>query len=177
MAMEVVLRKNVPDLGAVGDVVKVENGFARNYLLPRGLAYRVNAHNLRRLEVEKKKQVLEAQAEKDRALSLAAELKGRSFTIQAKATEEGHLYGSVDEDAVASVLAGEGVALPEKAVALEEPIKEVGIYEVGLRLHPEVEATTKVWVVTEGGEGKTGEAGGEEKPAEGDALSTDDVGV
>lgn len=149
MTTRLVLRKDIPELGAVGDVVKVADGFARNYLLPRGLAYPVTPDNLKRLESEKKHLMRIAREEKARSESLAGELAGRSFSIPVKANEEGHLYGSVDAAAIASALQAEKVPVQEKAVLLEEPIKELGIYEVDLRLHPDVTARTKIWVVSD----------------------------
>ncbi|MHC5039074.1 MAG: 50S ribosomal protein L9 [Planctomycetota bacterium] len=149
MTVQVVLRKRIPNLGTVGEMVTVANGYARNYLFPRGLAYPVTPDNLKRLEAEKKRVAREVQAEKDRCISLASELENRSFSIQMKATEEGHLYGSVDAAAVVAALGAENVNIAEKNVELSEPIKEVGIYEISIQIHPEVEAKTKILVVGE----------------------------
>ena len=163
MFVNLVLRKNVPKLGAVGDVVKVTKGYARNYLIPQGFAYPVTPDNLKRLEAEKKRIAREIQAEKDRCLSLAAELKNKSFTIPMKATEEGHLYGSVDSSSIAAAITADGLEVDEKAVEIPEPIKELGIYEIAVKLHPGVTAKTKVWIVSE--EGREKEPGEEKEEA------------
>jgi large subunit ribosomal protein L9 len=105
--------------------------------------------NLKRLESEKKQIDRVAEEEKARCETLAAELGGRSFSISMKATEDGHLYGSVDAAAVAGLLRVENIEVAEKDVRLEEPLKELGIYEVDIQIHPEVMAKTKVWVVSE----------------------------
>lgn len=163
MTMNVVLRRDVPDLGAVGDVVKVSNGFARNFLLPRGLAYLVSQDALRRLQGEKKKLAKEAAEARARFEVLAKDLEGKSFSIKRKATEEGHLYGSVDSTDVSAALAEENVEVTPKSVLLEEPIKELGIYEVEIQLHPDVRAKTKIWVVSEE-PSETGDEGGQAAP-------------
>ncbi|MHC4778760.1 MAG: 50S ribosomal protein L9 [Planctomycetota bacterium] len=165
--MRVVLRKTIPELGTVGEVVIVKRGYARNFLLPRGLAYLVTQDNLKRLESEKKSVIRQMEEEKAQFDALAKELDGKSFTLQRNATEEGHLYGSVDASAVVEALGAEGIEVDEKTVNLADPIKELGIYEVEIQLHPEVAATTKIWVVSDEEKEKSAEAGEEEAASEG----------
>jgi large subunit ribosomal protein L9 len=160
--MRVVLRKKIRELGGVGEVVTVSRGYARNFLLPRGLAYLVTDDNLKRLEGEKKKALVQMAQEMAQFESMAKDLEGRSFTLQRKATEEGHLYGSVDAVAVAEALLAEGIEVDSRDVNLPDPIKEVGIYEVEVQLHSEVSAKTKVWVVADEESKKETEEGDEE---------------
>lgn len=153
MAIDLILRKDVPSLGRMGDVVKVAPGYARNYLIPKGLALQVTPDNLKRLEAEKVKTAKLRELELVQIRELAKRLAGSSCTVAVKANEEGHLYGSVDARLIAEAFAKDGVELEAKVVALEEPIKELGVYTVGLRLAPEVECETKVWVVEDKGDG------------------------
>jgi large subunit ribosomal protein L9 len=145
--MEVLLRNDVDKLGRRGDVVTVKDGYARNYLLPRRLATTVNQENIRLLEVEKQRFVQEEMARKEEFQKLAGRLSNLSCTIEVNAGEEGHLYGSVTAQMVVDALKKENIELDPKAIVLDRPIKELGVYQVAIRLHPEVETTTKVWVV------------------------------
>ncbi|MCU0722356.1 MAG: 50S ribosomal protein L9 [Planctomycetes bacterium] len=149
MSTELVLRKDVPNVGKLGDVIKVPEGFARNYLLPRGFAYRITSDNLKRLESEKKKYLKELEALKSRLREVASRLSGKTFRIEAKANEEGNLYGSVDAAKIAEVVAAAGFPIEAKGVRIPEPFKAVGAYEVDLQLHPEIEAKVKVEIAAE----------------------------
>lgn len=151
MNVELVLRRDVTHVGKAGERVKVARGFARNFLVPRGLAYQITPDNLRRLEFEKRKLVREAEALRDRMKEKAKTLEGKSFTMSEKATEEGHLYGSVDAAAIAKVLRAEGFEIDEKSVILPEPVKDTGIYEIALLIHPDIPCTAKFWIVDENG--------------------------
>ena len=147
--MQLLLRQDVKDLGQRGDVVEVAVGYGRNFLIPRGLAVEVNPANVQQLEAERKR--LTAMEEKRRA-SLREVVDGLakvSVTIQARANEEGHLFGSVGAAEVAAALAEENFEVSPTDIALEKPIKELGVFEVDIRLDPEVTATVKVWVVGE----------------------------
>ena len=145
--IKVVLRASVENLGTVGDLVKVKTGFARNYLLPRGLAYPLTPENLRRIDVEKERLRLEEARRIQTVRARADRLATTSVTIEAKA-EGGKLFGSVTAQMIAEALRDQkGLDIPVKAVRLENPIKEIGVYDVPVHLQAEIEVNTKVWVV------------------------------
>jgi large subunit ribosomal protein L9 len=147
--MQVLLRQDVRDLGKRGEVVDVADGYGRNYLLPRAMAVAVNPANVRQVEEERRR--LEAAEAKRRAslAEVAEALKRVSVTIQARANEEGQLFGSVGVSELVAALKEEGFDLDPTAVMLEKPIKQLGVYEVGMRLDPETSSVVKVWVVGE----------------------------
>lgn len=155
--MKLLLKKNVPSLGSLGQIVDVKSGFARNYLVPHGLAIEVNHANLQWFEAQKRRLIQQEEESKDKLRLLAAELEGASCTIIARATEEGHLFGSVTARDIAAHFAQEGIEVDPKTIILEKPIKELGIYKVQIQFHPEVSTEAKVWVVKGDDEG-TGEA-------------------
>lgn len=146
-SMKVVLCQDVLPLGTRGDIVTVKSGYARNYLLPQQLAVVETAENIRRIERDRLKFVAQEQAHKKDLGLLKSKLAETSCTIEAKASEEGHLYGSVNAQMIVDAFEKEGVALDLRWVRLEKPIKELGVYEIHLQLHPEIEALTKLWVV------------------------------
>ena len=144
--MNVILFKEVDHLGKVGDVVKVKDGFARNFLFPKKMAYAATAQNLRRIEQQKAKQAaLEAQKKKA-AEELAEKLNRLSCTVTVEVNDLDKLYGSVAEADVVKALEVEGFSIDHKAVVLEKTIDELGIYDVGVKLHPEVMAKIRLWV-------------------------------
>ncbi len=145
--LRLTLLQDVPGLGALGEVVKVSPGYARNYLVPRGLATRVGADTERRVVAIRKRHVVEAAKAHDDAKTAAQALSATSVHVEAKAGEGGHLYGSVTQAMVAAALAKEGYQVPEAGVLLEQPIKELGIYEVPIKLHADVQTTVKLYVV------------------------------
>jgi large subunit ribosomal protein L9 len=145
--MKLLLQRNVDKLGNIGDIVEVADGYGRNYLLPYGLAVELSPDNLNRFELMKRKLIALEQETKEKFMVLAKELEKTSCTVIANSSEEGHLYGSVGSREIARQLASEGLDVDPKAVLLENPIKELGIYKVKIRLHPEVECEAKVWVV------------------------------
>ncbi len=148
--MKLLLKTTIDKLGKRGEVVRVANGYGRNYLIPQGFAVEPTSDNLLRLESEKQKYEAQMLAEKGEFEELAAKLSAVSCTVTAKADENGHLYGSVSEAMIAEAFAGDGIELDPKTVVMpEEHIKELGVYEISVKLHPEVSATTKVWVVEE----------------------------
>ena len=147
--MQILLRKDVERLGRIGDVVDVKKGYARNCLLPQGLAVPITPGNLRRVQILKQR-VQEEQRQREVELTALAEsLKSVSITITAKANEEGHLFGSVGAAMIAEALDGEGYKIDEKMVQLPEPLRELGVVEVPIRLTPELTSFCKVWVVAE----------------------------
>jgi large subunit ribosomal protein L9 len=146
---EVILRRRVENLGDVGDVVSVKRGYARNYLLPQGLAYVATEQNQRRLEQERTSALQAEERDRARARAVAERLDGVSITFSMRAAEEGKLYGSVGPRDIASKLSEQGFDVHGRHVHMTEPIKALGVYSVPIRLYPEVEASVKVWVIKE----------------------------
>lgn len=147
--VEVILRKDVADLGNAGELVSVKPGYARNYLIPQGLALLATEGNRRRFEEERQQIEHAAERERERARELAIRIEGRSLTFTVRAGEEGRLFGSVTAADIAEALEGEGVEIDRRTVRLQEPIKELGVYTVPVRLHSDIEPEIKVWVVAE----------------------------
>lgn len=145
--MEILMTQAVPHVGQPGDLVKVKPGFARNYLLPQGLATFATPHNLR--IVEKHRQRLRELEEARRAdlLNLAAQIAQRSITIEANANAEGHLYGSVNADQIATALQADHFPIEAENVKIEGPLKELGLYTIKLHLGQDVDTEFKLWVV------------------------------
>ncbi len=148
MATEVLLLADVENLGKAGDVVKVADGYARNYLLPGDLAAPVSQHALRRLAKMRKEREELSRIQMAEAKDTAAKLVNVSVTIRAKTVDGTRLYGSVAAgDIVAALQEGNKIAVDKSQVVLAEPIKETGTFDVVIRLHPEVTPTIKVWIV------------------------------
>lgn len=145
--MEVILNKDVEGIGKAGQVIKVKDGFARNFLIPNGLAIPVNSVNLKKLEEEKQKKALGLEKTRKEAEALAGKLSGMSLTIPVLTQEEDKLYGSIGAVDILSALKEEGVDLDKDKLTMEEPIKALGIYEIPVKLHSEITAKIKVWVV------------------------------
>ena len=145
--MEIILRQSIENLGKPGDIVKVSPGYARNYLLPRGLAYEATPGNRKRIAMEKAR--LEA-AEQERiaaAQGLAERLENVQLTFSARVGEEEKLFGSVTTADIAHQLQGQGFDIEKKQIDLHEPIKSLGVYKIPVRLHAEVKPEIKVWVI------------------------------
>jgi large subunit ribosomal protein L9 len=145
--MEVILSRDVEKLGQSGSVVKVKEGYARNFLIPKGLAIPLTPANLKKLEQDKQRKSLELEKAKKEAELLRDKLASFSLTITALAQEEDKLYGSVSAHDVAIALKDEGFQIDTECINLDEPLKSLGIYEIPLKLHPEVLAKIKVWIV------------------------------
>jgi large subunit ribosomal protein L9 len=148
--MELILRQDVDKLGRRGEVVKVAEGFARNYLLPRGLGMAVNAANKAMVEKERKAHEARLAKEKAECESLAARVGGLRFVAPRKVGENDVLYGSVTAGDIAEFLKAKGIELDKRKVQLDEPIKTLGEHEVKVKLHPEVLASLKLLVTKEG---------------------------
>ena len=147
--MKVILRKEHEKLGQVGAVVDVKDGYARNYLIPRGVAYPATDGNMRAL-TEEKKQIERRQAKDLKASErLAGELEKVSITLQMKVGEDEKLFGSVTSQMIGDALKEKGFDLDKRLIELDEPIKALGIYTVNVRLHQNVTGKVKVWVVRE----------------------------
>lgn len=147
--MKVILRKDVDKVGAIGDVVEVAQGFARNFLLPRGLAYPVTEASLKRVVEEKKQMAKQAVRNQEMAGEKAKQLSELSLTFVVQATEDDQLYGSVSDGDIVEKLQEKGFNIEKKMILLDEPIKSLGVFTVDVRLHPEVVGQVKVWIVRE----------------------------
>jgi large subunit ribosomal protein L9 len=146
--MEVILRQAVEKLGQPGDVVKVSAGFARNYLLPRGIAYAATAGNLKRIAQEKARLQAAEDLRRGGAQEIATRLEAVSLTFSARVGEEGKLFGSVTASDITEQLHAQGFDMIEKRqIDLHEPIKALGVYRVPVRLHADVKPEIKVWVI------------------------------
>lgn len=149
--MNVILKSNIKTLGNAFEVVKVRDGYGRNWLLPQGLAVAATNANLRHLEVEKKRQIARDVKRKAEAEELAKKLAGTSVTVSVRVHEGDKLYGSVGAVEIVEKLAESGIKLDKAAILLDEPIKALGVFHVSVSLHAEVEAKVKVWVVKSAG--------------------------
>ncbi|HVY28497.1 MAG TPA: 50S ribosomal protein L9 [Polyangiaceae bacterium] len=142
--IKVLLKNDVPSLGSGGEVVKVRPGFARNFLLPRGLAVPATAGNLARVEDLKRQVAAQAKLELEQANAAAAQLGSASVSIERAVGDEGKMYGSVTTKDIEDAFAKAGVKLDRKKIVLADPIKSIGSFEVPIKLHASVSATLKV---------------------------------
>jgi large subunit ribosomal protein L9 len=163
--MKVILTEEIRGLGTRGDVVTVKDGYARNYLLPKNLAREASTGNLKQIEHERRKWSLLAQQEKDAAQKAADKVKGVKITIEKRVGEHGHLFGSVTANEIADALLEKGIEVDKRRIELEQPIKNLGVHDVDVRLHRDVTAQIKVEVIALGVE-KLEEAPAAEAPAE-----------
>jgi large subunit ribosomal protein L9 len=147
--MNILLLKDVEKVGKEGEIVSVADGFARNYLIPKKMAVLATkgAHDIQRSL--QRRRIQRAQAELDECRQLAEKIANASCTISAKVGEDEKLFGSVTATDIAEALRKEGLDIDKKKIILETPIKNLGIYPVNVRLHPEIEATLKLWVIKE----------------------------
>ncbi len=146
---EVILREDVKSLGKAGELVRVKPGYARNYLLPRGLAFEATEGNRKRIEAEGRARGTRDQAERTEAERFAAILGAVALTLTGKAGEEGKLFGSITAQDIADALAAQGHQVDRRRIELEHPIKTIGHHTVGVRLHSDVHAEVRVSVVAE----------------------------
>jgi len=146
MHCKVVLKEDVPKVGKAGEVVQVSGGYARNFLLPHKLALAATPANIRRYEEYQRTVTKKRDQERQQAEKLALRLEHVSCTIAVQAHEE-QLYGAVTNADIAAALAVEGIEIDKKDIILEEPIKALGVYQVPVKLHADVRAQVKVWVV------------------------------
>jgi large subunit ribosomal protein L9 len=147
--MKVILRKDQDKLGQVGAVVDVKDGYARNYLIPKGIAYPASDGSMRALTEEKKQAERRSAKELKANEKLAAELEKLSITIKMKVGEDEKLFGSVTAQMIADAVKEQGFDLDKRIIELPEPIKALGIYNVDVRLHQSITGKVKVWVVRE----------------------------
>jgi large subunit ribosomal protein L9 len=147
--IEVILREDIKTLGRAGEMVRVKPGYARNYLLPQGLAYEATEGNKKRIAAETRVRTARNQAERDQAEREAATLRDVTVSFTSKAGEEGKLFGSITSQDIAEALARQGHSVDRRRIELEHPIKTTGVHSVTVRLHPEVHAELRVSVTAE----------------------------
>ena len=147
--MEIILRQAVENLGSTGDVVKVKSGYARNYLLPHGLAYEATPGNLKRIQQERDRLDAAENERRGAAQTIAEKLEQVSVTFSARVGEEGKLFGSVTSQDIADFLDGHGLKIERRRIHLDEPIKGLGESRVVIRIHPEITAQLRVNVARE----------------------------
>jgi large subunit ribosomal protein L9 len=147
--MEIILREDVEHLGKVGEVVKVKDGYARNFLLPKGLAYPATDANKKRIAVEGERVAKQRAAEKSEAETEASRLANVQLTFQVKVGEEQKLYGSITASDIQRKLEELGIHVDKRKIDLHEPIRELGEFMVGIKIHPEVRPEVRVTVVKE----------------------------
>ena len=145
--MEVILNQDVDMLGKSGTIVKVKDGYARNFLIPNRLALPLTPKNLKKTEQEKQRRLSQLEKVKKEAEELKIRLSSLSITLSVLTHEEEKLYAGITASDIAGALKEEGLEIDKSCIAMDEPIKSLGIYEVPIKLHPEVLAKIKVWVV------------------------------
>ena len=147
--MKIILRQDMDTLGLEGDIVDVANGYARNYLIPKGFALEANNQNIKLFETQKKKIEIKRLKAKEEAEKIREKLSDVMITISQKAGEEDKLYGSVTSMDIAAQLEKEGIVIDRKKISMDKPIKSLGEFEVPIRLYPEVTGSIKVSVIPE----------------------------
>ena len=148
--MKVILTEEIRGLGTRGDVVTVKDGYARNYLIPKNLAQEATTGNLKAIEHQRRKWALLAQQEKDAAQKAADRVKGVKVRIEKRVGEHGHLFGSVTANEIADALLEKGIDVDKRRIELAQPIKNIGLHDVEVRLHRDVTAQIQVEVVPMG---------------------------
>ena len=149
--MEVILKEDIANLGKIGEVVRVRDGYARNYLLPRGLVLLANKKNIKTFEHQKKLVADQKQKTMRRAQAVADELAGVSLTIRMRTGEEGKLFGSVTNIQIEKALKAKGLNVDRRKIHLDEPIKTLGDYEIPIRLSADLAVPLRLSVVSEDG--------------------------
>jgi len=147
--MKVILTEDVPHLGTAGNLLKVKDGYARNFLIPQGKAVTATTHNVRQLEHQKQQVQARLNKIQREAEQLARRIESVSCTVAKAAGEEDKLFGSVTAADIQASLKNEGIDIDRKKILLEEPIKSLGIFTIPVKLHPAVTAHVKLWVVKE----------------------------
>lgn len=147
--MKVVLKDDIKNVGKMGQIVDVADGYARNYLVPRGLAVEANIKNLKSLEHEKKIIQEKAKKIKNSSQTLSDKISTMTLVIKAKAGDEGKLFGAVTSMDIAELLKNEGIEMDKKKIFLDEPIKRLGSYSVNIKIHPEISTHLNIQVVEE----------------------------
>ena len=147
--MNVILRKDIKGLGNAGEVKKVKEGYARNYLIPQDLVYMATPKNMKRLEEDKKFDVSKKKKERKKAEDFKVKLESLSCTITRKGEQDNKIFGSVTSGDISKAIAEKGIEIDKKKIEITEPIKEFGIYTVSIDVYPDIAANMKIWVVKE----------------------------
>ena len=147
--MKVILRQDVPNLGDMGEIVDVKGGYARNYLIPKEMAFVATEKSMKAIEQERKRQEKRSEKEKSYAEEIVDKLQELQVTIPMKVGEEGRLYGSVTPQMIADELSARGFDIDRRNIVIEDAIKSLGVFDVKLKLHQEVSTTIKIWVIEE----------------------------
>ncbi|MDZ7724161.1 MAG: 50S ribosomal protein L9 [candidate division KSB1 bacterium] len=147
--MKIILKKDISTLGTAGEIIDVKPGYARNYLIPKGFAVSATGSNLKIYEQERKVRERRIEEEKQQAQILADKLNSVSVTATVQVGEEDKVFGAVTNQNIADLLHEKGFEIDRKKIILEEPLKELGVYNVPIKLYQDVEATIKVWIVRE----------------------------
>lgn len=147
--MKIILKKDVQSLGKTGEIIQVKRGYARNYLIPLGMAVEATPSNLKSYHEESKLDVVRAEKGKKAALDLAAKISQVSLTAVVQVGEQDKVFGSITSQNIADLLKENGFDIDRKKIDLEEPLKALGVFDVPIKLHSDVEAKVKVWVVRE----------------------------
>lgn len=147
--MKIILRQDMPNLGKIGDIINVRDGYARNYLIPRELAFYATSGAMKAIEVEKKKLAKKIENELLQAEQLASKLNDLQISIPMKVGEEGKLYGSVSAQMISQELSQKGFEIDKRFILIDEAIKTLGVFDVKVKLHQDLTTTIKVWVISE----------------------------
>lgn len=147
--MRIILRQDIETLGNIGDIVNVKPGYARNYLIPNQMAYFATEGAINKIEQEKKQYLVKMAEVKSTAEKLAEKFDELQVTIAMKVGEEGKLYGSVTTQMISSELALQGYEIDKRDITIVDPVKTLGVFQVKVKLHPEVSANLRVWVISE----------------------------
>ncbi|MCK4462684.1 MAG: 50S ribosomal protein L9 [Candidatus Omnitrophica bacterium] len=145
--MEVILLQDVEKLGREGEVVKIKDGYGRNYLIPRKLAILSSAQALKILEVKKKRRIREEEKSKSAAKSISEKISSLSCTISVESGLDDKIFGTVTPEMIRNALMQEELNIDKKHILIEEPVKKLGVYQVKIKVHPEVIASLRIWVV------------------------------
>ncbi len=147
--MKIILKQDFEGLGKAGEIVEVKRGYANNYLVPKNIAVEASPGNLKEYEEQKKREAAQLNRARKSAEELAKELEKVSCTASVSVGEEDKVFGSVTSQTIAELLKEKNFEIDKRKILLDEPIKALGIYDVPIKLHPDVEAKIKVWVVKE----------------------------
>ncbi len=145
--IKVILKENIKGLGQEGDTVEVKDGYARNYLFPKNFAMETTKFNIEQFELKKRKKAKSLEREKKIGLQLSEKIKNISCTITVEAQPDDTLYGAVTAQDIEGNLKREGLDIDKKQILLDKPIEKLGVYQVSIRIHPEITSSIKVWVV------------------------------
>jgi len=147
--MKIILKEDYENVGKVGELVEVKDGFARNYLIPKQVALQATPQNLKVIEQEKARNKIKLSKDRREAELVAEQLKEVSLTANVQVGEEDKIFGAVTSQNICELLSSKGFEIDKRKILLVEPLKALGVFEVPIKLHTEVEVKIKVWVVKE----------------------------